>query len=42
MYSSHLLESDFALTTGKHTQITKENSKGIKDPSASNVSHVSR
>ena len=42
MYSSHLLESDFALTTGKHTQMTKENSKGMKDLSASNVSHVSR
>ena len=39
---SHLLESDFALTTGKHTQITKENSKGMKDLSASNISHVSR
>ena len=42
MYSSHLLESDFALTTGKHTQIMKENGKGMKDLSASNVSHVSR
>ena len=42
MYSSHLLESDFALTTGKHTQMTKESSKGMKDLSASNVSHVSR
>ena len=46
MYSSHLLESDFALTTGKHTQMNtqmmKENSKGIKDLSASNVSHVLR
>ena len=31
MYSSHLLESDSALTTGKHTQMTKENSKGMKD-----------
>ena len=30
MYFSHLLESDFALTTGKHTQMTKENSKGMK------------
>ena len=37
MYFSHLLESDFALTTGKHTQMTKENSKGMKDLSASNV-----
>ena len=37
MYSSHLLESDFALTTGKHTQMTKENNKGTKDLSASNV-----
>ena len=42
MYSSHLLESDFALTTGKDTQMTKENSKGMKDLSASNVSHISR
>ena len=42
MYSSHLLESDFALTTGKHTQMTKENSKGMKDVNASNLSHVSR
>ena len=42
MYSSHLLEFDFALTTGKHTQMKKENSKGMKDLSASNVSHVSR
>ena len=42
MYSSHLLESDFALTTGKDTQMTKEDSKGMKDLSASNVSHVSR
>ena len=42
MYSSHLLESDFALTPGKHTQMTKENSKGMRDLSASNISHVSR
>ena len=42
MYSSHLLESDFALTTGKHTQMTKENIKGMRDLSASNLSHVSR
>ena len=42
MYSSYLVESDFALTTGKHTQMMKENSKGMKDLSASNVSHVSR
>ena len=42
MYFSHLHESDFALTTGKHTQMAKENSKGMKDLSASNVSHVSR
>ena len=42
MYSSHLLASNFALTTGKHTQMTKENSKGMKDLSAPNVSHVSR
>ena len=31
MYSPHLLDSDSALSTGKHTQITKENSKGMKD-----------
>ena len=37
MYFSHLFESDFALTTGKHTQMTKENSK---DLSASNVPKV--
>ena len=37
MYFSHLHESDFALTTGKHTQMTKESSKGMKDLSASNV-----
>ena len=37
MYLCHLLESDFGLTTGKHTQMTKENSKGMKDLSASNV-----
>ena len=42
MYFSHLLESDFALTTGNHTQMTKENSNGMKDLSASNVSQVSR
>ena len=34
MYSSQ------ALTTGKHIQMTKENSKGMKDFSASNLSHV--
>ena len=42
MYSSHLLESDLALTVGKHAQTTKENSKGMKDFIALNVSHVSR
>ena len=42
MYSSHLLMYDFALTTSKHTEMTKENSKGMRDLSASNVSHVSR
>ena len=42
MYSSHLLESDFVLTPGKHIQMTKQNSKEMKDLSASNVSHVSR
>ena len=42
MYSSHLVEFDFALTTGKHAQMTKENSKGMKDLSALNLSHVSR
>ena len=40
MYFSHLLESDFALNTGKHTQMTKENSKGMKDLSASNIHKV--
>ena len=40
MYFSHPLASDFALTTGKHTQMTKENSKGMKDLSASNVRKV--
>ena len=40
MYFSHLLESDFSLTTGNHTQMTKENSKGMKNPSASNVRKV--
>ena len=40
MYFSHLLESDFALTIGKHTKMTKENSGGIKDLSASNVGKV--
>ena len=42
MYFSHLLEPDFALSTGKHTQMMKENSKGMKDLSASNGSHISR
>ena len=37
MRFSHLLKSDFALTIGKHTQMTKENSKGMKDLCASNV-----
>ena len=41
MYSSNLLKSDLALTTGKHTQTTKENSKGMEDLNASNVSHIS-
>ena len=40
MYSSHLLESDLALTTGKHTRMTEENSTGMKNLSASNVSHL--
>ena len=40
MYFSHLLGSAFALTTGKHTQMTKENSKGMKDLSASNIRTV--
>ena len=40
MYFFHLLESDIALTTGKHTQMMKENSKGMKDLSASNVRKV--
>ena len=40
MHFSHLLESDFALTTKKHTQMTKEDSKGMKDLSTSNVRKV--
>ena len=40
MYFSQLLESDFALTAGEHTQMTKENSSGMKDLSASNVRKV--
>ena len=40
MYFSHLLEPDFASTTGKHTQMTKENSKGMKDLSGLNVRKV--
>ena len=40
MYFSHLLESDFALTTGKQTQMTKKNTKGMKDLSAPNVRKV--
>ena len=40
MYFSHLLASDFALTTGKHTQMTKENSTGMNNLSASNVRKV--
>ena len=40
MCFSHLLESDFAYATGKHTQMTKENCKGMKDLSASNVRKV--
>ena len=42
MYSSHLLESNFAFTTGKHTQMTKENSKEMRYLSTSDVSYVSR
>ena len=42
LYSFHLFESDFAFTAGKYTQMTKENSKGMRDLSTSNVSHVSR
>ena len=30
MYISHLLEFDFALTTGKHTQMAKETRRGKK------------
>ena len=37
MYSSHLLESDFALITGKHAQMTKENSKRMKDANTLNT-----
>ena len=40
-YSSHHLKSDIASTAGKHTQMTKENSKRMRDLSASNISHVS-
>ena len=40
MHFSHLLESDFALTTGIHTQMTKKNSKGMKDLSGLNVGKV--
>ena len=38
MHSSNLLEPDFAVssTTGKRTQMMKENSKGMRDLSASN------
>ena len=42
MYSSHLLESDFALTTGKHTQTTKENRKVKKSQCLKRISQVSR
>ena len=40
MYFSHLVESDFAWTTRKNTQMTKEKSKGMKDVGASNVRKV--
>ena len=40
MYFSRLLKSDFALTTGRHTQMTKENSKGMKDLSVPNVRKI--
>ena len=30
MYKKHLLEFDFAVTTGKHTQTKKENRKEWK------------
>ena len=36
----HLIESDCALTTDKWTKVSKESSKGIKDLSASDISHV--
>ena len=42
MYSSHLFQSDFALSIGKRTQMTKENSKGTKDLNTLNVSYVSK
>ena len=35
-------QSDFALKSGKHTQMTAENWKGMKDLGTSNVGHVSR
>ena len=42
MFSSHFHESDFVLTAGNHKQMTKENSKGMKDVGTSEVSHVAR
>ena len=42
MFSFHLIKSDCALTAGKHTQMTKEDNRGMKDLSASNLSQVSR
>ena len=41
-FSSHLLSLTLPWTTDKCRQITKENSKWMKDDSTSNVSHVSR
>ena len=37
MYPSPLFESDFALTTGKHTQMTKEHIKGTFQGSSYNA-----
>ena len=42
MCSSYLLESDIVLTAGNHKQMTKENSKGMKDVGTSEVSHIAR
>ena len=41
IFLSHLSPT-LACNTKKHTQMTTENSKGIKGTSTSNVSHVSK